>query len=200
MCSKNKGADQLRSYCQADLRHCFCLCRLLVFPCGSSFIYVQLTEQIYHAREILFSGFPSKVAYKTARCSNFQILVDFTFYVLLNSQGHMHLGFKSRWKDEKPRIESMTPYLQGQQLHHYVTETSYFRYEPPLTRENQQFAYAKPKAQISAFVFATRIVQFLLNLTPTFQASSSFLCSYRPVCVGPVRKPHCWFSHETAHI
>ena len=33
-----------------------------------------------------------------------------------------------------------------------------------------------------------------------FQASSSFLCLYRPVCVGPVRKPHCWFSHEAAQM
>ena len=33
-----------------------------------------------------------------------------------------------------------------------------------------------------------------------FQASRSFLCLYSPVCVGPVRKPHCWFSHEAAHI
>ena len=23
---------------------------------------------------------------------------------------------------------------------------------------------------------------------------------YRPVCVRPVRKPHCWFSHEAAQI
>ena len=29
---------------------------------------------------------------------------------------------------------------------------------------------------------------------------SSFLCLYRLVCVGPVRQPHCWFSHETAQI
>ena len=27
---------------------------------------------------------------------------------------------------------------------------------------------------------------------------SSFF--YRPVCVGPVRKPQCWFSHEAAQI
>ena len=27
-------------------------------------------------------------------------------------------------------------------------------------------------------------------LTSKFQASSSFLCLYRTVCVGPVRKPH----------
>ena len=23
---------------------------------------------------------------------------------------------------------------------------------------------------------------------------------YGPVCVGPGLKPHCWFSHEAAHI
>ena len=37
-------------------------------------------------------------------------------------------------------------------------------------------------------------------LNPKFQASCSFLCLYRSVCVGPVRKPHCWFSHEAAQI
>ena len=36
-CSGNKGADQLRSYCKADLRLCFCICRLLVFSCVGSF-------------------------------------------------------------------------------------------------------------------------------------------------------------------
>ena len=36
-CSENKGADQLRSHCEADLRPCFRLCRLLVFPCGGSY-------------------------------------------------------------------------------------------------------------------------------------------------------------------
>ena len=30
-CSENKGADQLCSYCETDLRLCFRLCRLLVF-------------------------------------------------------------------------------------------------------------------------------------------------------------------------
>ena len=51
-----------------------------------------------------------------------------------------------------------------------------------------------------AFVFATRIVQFLFYLNPKVEASSSFLCLYKSVCVGPVRKPHCWFSHEVAHL
>ena len=36
-CSENKGrADQLRSHCEADLRLCFRLCKLSVFPCGGS--------------------------------------------------------------------------------------------------------------------------------------------------------------------
>ena len=30
--SENKGADQLRGYREADLRICFRICKLLVFP------------------------------------------------------------------------------------------------------------------------------------------------------------------------
>ena len=30
--SENKGADQLRRYCEANLHLCFRICRLLVFP------------------------------------------------------------------------------------------------------------------------------------------------------------------------
>ena len=63
-----------------------------------------------------------------------------------------------------------------------------------------QISFAVTAKLISVFVFATRIVQFLFYLNQKFQASSSFLCLYRPVCVGPVRKPHCWFSHEVAHL
>ena len=60
------------------------------------------------------------------------------------------------------------------------------------------FAYAKTKTQISfavtaklisAFVFATRIVQSLFFLDPKFQASSHFLWLYSLVCVRPGRKP-----------
>ena len=81
-------------------------------------------------------------------------------------------------------------------------------YEPPHGKTNN-LHYAKTKTQISfavtaklisAFVFAKRIVQPLFYLYPTFQASSSLLCLYRSVCVGPIQKPHCWFSHEAAHI
>ena len=59
------------------------------------------------------------------------------------------------------------------------------------------FAYAKIKAQISfavtaklisAFVFATQIVQSLFFLNPKFQVSSHLLWLYSPVCVGPGQK------------
>ena len=41
--SENKGADQLRSYCEADLRLSFRLCRLFVVPCGGSLMFVLLS-------------------------------------------------------------------------------------------------------------------------------------------------------------
>ena len=53
---------------------------------------------------------------------------------------------------------------------------------------------------ISAFVFALRIVQFLLFLNPKFPGSSHLLCLNSLVCVKPIRKPQCWFSYEAAHI
>ena len=63
---------------------------------------------------------------------------------------------------------------------------------------NPAFAYAKTKTQIScavtaqlisAFVFATWIVQSLFYLNPKLQASSYLLWLYSPVCVRPGRKP-----------
>ena len=66
------------------------------------------------------------------------------------------------------------------------------------TWENRFFAYAKTKTQISfavtaklisAFVFATRIVQSLSFLNTKFQASSHFLRRRSLICVGPGRKP-----------
>ena len=36
-CSENKDADQLRGYREADLRLCFCPCKLLVFSRTGSF-------------------------------------------------------------------------------------------------------------------------------------------------------------------
>ena len=56
------------------------------------------------------------------------------------------------------------------------------------------------KTQISAFVFATRIVQSLLFLKTKFHASSCLLLLCSPVCVEPGRKPQRWFSHEAAHL
>ena len=53
---------------------------------------------------------------------------------------------------------------------------------------------------ISAFVFATWIVQFLYFLNPNFPVSSHLLCLYRSVYIRPARSPHCWFFHEVAQL
>ena len=77
-------------------------------------------------------------------------------------------------------------------------------------RKQGFFAYAKTKTQISfavtaklisAFVFATRIVQPLYYLNSKFQASSHLLWLYSPVGVGPGRKPlEDRFSQNEAHF
>ena len=45
-----------------------------------------------------------------------------------------------------------------------------------------QISFAVTAKLISAFVFATRIVQSLFFLNQKFQVSSLLLCLYRPVC------------------
>ena len=50
---------------------------------------------------------------------------------------------------------------------------------------------------ISTFVFTTQIVQFFYFLNPNFPASSHHLCLCSSVCVRPVLKPLCWFSHDS---
>ena len=69
-----------------------------------------------------------------------------------------------------------------------------------VSKTKVQISFAGTAKLISAFVFATRIVQFLFYLNPKFQASSLLLKLYKPVCVRPVRKPHCWFFLEVAHL
>ena len=70
-------------------------------------------------------------------------------------------------------------------------------------------AYAKTKTQISfavtaklisAFVFATWIVQLLFYINPKFHASSHLLWLYSLVCVGPGRKPRRPFSRNEAQV
>ena len=78
-----------------------------------------------------------------------------------------------------------------------------------LVMRKPAFAFAKTKTQIScavtaqmisAFVFATWIVQYLFFLNPKFPVSSHLLWLYSPVCVGPGRKPQDRFSHNEAHF
>ena len=58
-CSENKGADQLCGYREADLRLCFRLCRLLVFPCGGSFTNMHSLIDISGHFGLFFFRFPN---------------------------------------------------------------------------------------------------------------------------------------------
>ena len=53
---------------------------------------------------------------------------------------------------------------------------------------------------ISAFVFATRTVQFLFFFIPKCRASSHLLLLHRPVCIGPGRKHRRLVSRVTARF
>ena len=54
MCSENKGADQLRGYSEADLRLCFCICKMLVFPCRGSNVQVSFTVALFSVHFSLY--------------------------------------------------------------------------------------------------------------------------------------------------
>ena len=66
-------------------------------------------------------------------------------------------------------------------------------------QKQTQISFAVTVKLISAYVFATRIVQFVYFMKSKFPVSNDLLCMYSSVCDEPVRKPHCWFSHEAAH-
>ena len=72
------------------------------------------------------------------------------------------------------------------------------KFEPPHGKSNNLHRRKQRRRSASRLCFHYTDSTFHLLLK--FQASSSFLCLYRPVCVGPVRKPHCWFSNEAAHF
>ena len=50
------------------------------------------------------------------------------------------------------------------------------------------------------FRYTDSTIPLFSTLNPKFQASSMLLCLYSLICVRPVRKPHCWFSHKAAHL
>ena len=58
-----------------------------------------------------------------------------------------------------------------------------------MRKTKTQISFAVTAKLISAFVFATRIVQSLYFLNLKFQASSYLLWLHSPVCVGPGQKP-----------
>ena len=73
--SENKGTDQPRSYCEADLRPCSRPCRLLAFPRGGSYI-----TEIYQTLVCRNTGYITSpdISYTEAIAAN--IRSDFCFH------------------------------------------------------------------------------------------------------------------------
>ena len=69
-----------------------------------------------------------------------------------------------------------------------------------MCKTKTQISFAVTAKLISAFVFATQIVQSLNFLYNKFQASSHLVWLYSLVCVGPGRDPKDRFSHKEAHF
>ena len=57
LCSENNGADQLCVYREADLRLCFCICKMLVFSCQ---LAPALNQCFLITKNVLNLHFPAK--------------------------------------------------------------------------------------------------------------------------------------------
>ena len=69
-----------------------------------------------------------------------------------------------------------------------------------MRKQRRRSALRLHRKLISAFVFATWIVQSLYFLNPKFLVSSHLLWLYSPVCVGLVGDPEDRFSDVAAHL
>ena len=79
LCHENKGADQLCSYCTADLRLCFRLCRLLVFPCDGSNHNFKFYSAVCGLCGTLGCSYSRKTALNfVMKCSTVNILILYT--------------------------------------------------------------------------------------------------------------------------
>ena len=105
-------------------------------------------------------------------------------------------------KEMKLLGEKLAPWLEQTMVNLMVDKVSLVMRKPDFCIcENKDTDQLRVTAKlISAFVFATWIIQCLNYLNPGFQASSHLLWLYSPVCVRPGRKPKCWFSHDAAPL
>ena len=74
--SENKGADQLRSYCEADLHLCFRLGRLLVLPGGGSIIWPQV-QNVWCPLQVGHNGYEGDWNYGDTNSSHNQMGPEF---------------------------------------------------------------------------------------------------------------------------
>ena len=110
-----------------------------------------------------------------------------------------HVSHKKDFPVQKSTLTWSNPYRQIGQLHGYFKgiQTEPQRLNSCFLNMRKHRRRSVIAQLISAFVFATYIVQSILFLNPKFQVCTShrlLLCS--PVCVGPDRNPEVRFTRD----
>ena len=102
-----------------------------------------------------------------------------------HSKVNTHTDAQTHRRTDKPKAICPSNFFKVGGIMSHVTRKPDFY----LCKTKAQISCAVTAQLISAFVFATWIVQFLLYLYSKFQDSSLLMRLYRSVCAGPGRKP-----------
>ena len=109
------------------------------------------------------------------------------------------------WSPVMNHVKKRPRYVQI--LFHYLQKNGLILYKLSRLMGKPTICICENKSQIS-FAVTAKLISTCFRymdstiplLNPKFQTSSQLLCLYNPVCVEPVQKPHCWFSHEAAQL
>ena len=168
--NKNKGVDQLPF---TEMRLCFSISfqkKIVPLKCYRSVLNCHLTFQ----------------------CSFLEYIMIRRPYIADPIAPHFFIV-----KNWGYRVYIFSPYFCSRHRSLILVRTGLVIFMSRDVRK-PDFACAKTKTQISfevtaklisAFVFATRIVQYLSFLNTKFKAASHFLRLHSLICVGPGRKP-----------
>ena len=180
--SENKGADQLRSYCAADLRLCFRICK------NAGFLTTRL--KCIQSGLGMLNGLNNRVNMLTT----IVLSLKFLNMILESDSAPILMGNVSSSPATRTQFEPRYEKTGFLHMSHSTKVEEFLSLKQILSFLHfisllLLLLLSVAAKLISDFVFSTRIVQSLFFLNPKFQASSHLLWLYSPVCVRAGRKP-----------
>ena len=169
----------------------FLLAALLKLEITVSFLWLSLPVRSVSLTRIQYSELYSLA--HTLLLNVFSALKGTQFYILFGQSMDRGYSSEPHHSDSSNYPKSMV--LSKLRKIRLNLCKSHFFYMSRVVRKPAFCIYENKDADqlrgklISAFVFATQIVQSLYFLNTKFQTSSYLLWLYRPVCVGSSRKP-----------